>query len=444
MENQVETIVIGAGCAGLTAALQAHEIGKKVMVLEKMQRIGGNSMRASSGMNATETDLQLKNGIIDSAEQFYNETFQAGGKMNDPQLLQYFTTHTNGAIEWLKQYDVDLGDLTTLGGMNLARTHRPTDTSPVGAYLVKKLAAAVENAGIEIRTDCKVTNLQRNAAGFQLTVIQNENQLHLECHQVILATGGFGASKELIKQYAPQYADFKTTNQEGATGDGLRLAQSLGAQLIQLNLVQIHPTVQQDNPHTYLIGETVRGEGAILVNNDGKRFVNELDTRKKVSNAIIAQPTGHAYLILDQKVFQRVKALGFYQSVGLVKQADTLAELASQINLDQQHLSETITEWNTAVKKQNDAQFGRHTGMRTLDTTPFYAIHVAPAVHYTMGGIHIDKETHVLDENGNIIPGLFAAGEVAGGLHGNNRVGGNSIAETIVFGRQAGIQSSKD
>ena len=209
-------------------------------------------------------------------------------------------------------------------------------------------------------------------------------------------------------------------------------------------MVQIHPTVQQDNPHTYLIGETVRGEGAILVNNAGKRFVNELDTRKKVSNAIIAQPTGHAYLILDQKVFQRVKALGFYQSVRLVEQADTLAELASQINLDQQHLRETVTEWNAAVKKQNDAQFGRHTGMRTLDTAPFYAIHVAPAVHYTMGGIHIDKETHVLDENGNVIPGLFAAGEVAGGLHGNNRVGGNSIAETIVFGRQAGIQSSKD
>ena len=444
MKNQVETIVIGAGCAGLTAALQAHEIGKEVMILEKMPRIGGNSMRASSGMNAAETDLQLKNGIIDSSEQFYNETFQAGGKMNDPQLLQYFTTHTNGAIEWLKQYDVDLGDLTTLGGMSLARTHRPTDTSPIGAYLVKKLAAAVENAGIEIRTDCKVTALQRTATGFQLTVIQNETQVHLECRKVILATGGFGASKELIKRYAPQYANFKTTNQDGATGDGLKLAQNLGAQLVQLNLVQIHPTVQQDNPHTYLIGETVRGEGAILVNNAGKRFVNELDTRKKVSNAIIAQPTGHAYLILDQKVFQRVKALGFYQSVGLVEQADTLAELADQINVDPHQLDETVTEWNAAVENQKDAQFGRHTGMRTLDAAPFYAIHVAPAVHYTMGGIHIDKETRVLDENGNVIPGLFAAGEVAGGLHGNNRVGGNSIAETIVFGRQAGIQSSED
>lgn len=444
MNDQVETIIIGAGCAGLTAALQVHEIGKRVMILEKMPKIGGNSMRASSGMNASETDLQLKNGIIDSSDQFYDETFQAGGKMNDPELLRYFTTHTNSAIEWLKQYGVDLGDLTTLGGMSCARTHRPTDTSPIGAYLVKKLAAAVEKAKIEIKTDCKVIKLQRTQAGYQILVNQNEQQLHFECQNVILATGGFGASQKLISRYAPQYADFKTTNQVGATGDGLELAHNLGAQLIQLNLVQIHPTVQQDNPHTYLIGETVRGEGAILVNNNGKRFVNELTTRKKVSNAIIAQPTGHAFLILDQKVFQRVKALEFYQSVGLVKQADTLKALANQIKIDSQVLNETITEWNTAVENQKDTQFGRQTGMRTLDTAPFYAIHVAPAVHYTMGGIHIDKETHVLDENGNIIPGLFAAGEVAGGLHGNNRVGGNSIAETIVFGRQAGIQSSKD
>lgn len=444
MNDQVETIIIGAGCAGLTAALQVHEIGKRVMILEKMPKIGGNSMRASSGMNASETDLQLKNGIIDSSDQFYDETFQAGGKMNDPELLRYFTTHTNSAIEWLKQYGVDLGDLTTLGGMSCARTHRPTDTSPIGAYLVKKLAAAVKKAKIEIKTDCKVIKLQRTQAGYQILVNQNEQQLHFECQNVILATGGFGASRKLISRYAPQYADFKTTNQAGATGDGLELAHNLGAQLIQLNLVQIHPTVQQDNPHTYLIGETVRGEGAILVNNNGKRFVNELTTRKKVSNAIIAQPTGHAFLILDQRVFQRVKALEFYQSVGLVKQADTLKALADQIKIDSQVLNETITEWNTAVENQKDAQFGRQTGMRTLDTAPFYAIHVAPAVHYTMGGIHIDKETHVLDENGNIIPGLFAAGEVAGGLHGNNRVGGNSIAETIVFGRQAGIQSSKD
>lgn len=443
MKNQVEIIVIGAGCAGLTAALQAHEIGKETMILEKMDRIGGNSMRASSGMNATETDLQLQNGIIDSATQFYNETFQAGGKMNDPALLQYFVDHTNSAIEWLKQFGIDLGDLTTLGGMSLARTHRPTDTSPIGAYLVKKLAAAAQQAGIQIQTESKVTDILRKGNGYRIIGIHDGEQFEIECRNVILTTGGFGASKELIQRYAPQYADFKTTNHEGATGDGLKLAKNLGAQLTQLELVQIHPTVQQDQPHTYLIGETVRGEGAILVNNEGKRFVNELGTRKKVSNAIIAQPTGHAYLILDQKVFDRVKALGFYQSVGLVEQADSLETLADKIQINAKQLTQTVDEWNESVANKKDARYGRQTGMHQIDTASFYAIHVAPAVHYTMGGIHIDRETHVLDENGEIIPGLFAAGEVAGGLHGNNRVGGNSIAETVVFGRQAGIQASR-
>lgn len=442
--EKCQIIVLGAGCAGLTAALQAHEIGKDVLILEKMAKIGGNSMRASSGMNATETDLQLKNGIIDSAKQFYQETFKAGGKMNDPALLEYFTTHTNGAVEWLKQFDVQLGDLTTLGGMSLARAHRPADTSPIGAYLVKKLAQAAQDAHIPIKVNAKATKvIQNDDHSLTLMVEEDGKRVEYTCDALILATGGFGAAKEMIAKYAPQYANYKTTNQPGTTGDGLKLARQLGAQLIQLNQVQIHPTVQQDNEHTYLIGETVRGEGAILVNSEGKRFVNELDTRKNVSNAIIAQPTKHAYLILDQKVRKRVKALDFYEKIGLVVKADTIKDLASQIDIDQTQLQATIDQWNTNVNQKKDDQFKRTTGMQIIDQASFYAIHVAPAIHYTMGGIHIDKHTCVLNENGDAISGVFAAGEVSGGLHGNNRVGGNSIAETVVFGRQAGIQASK-
>ena len=211
-------------------------------------------MQVSSGMNATETDLQLRNGIVDSTTKFYNETFQAGGKMNDPALLQYFVDHTNGAIEWLKQFDIDLGDLTTLGGMSLARTHRPTDTSPIGTYLVKKLDTAVQNAGIQIQTESEVTEILRIENGYRVIGAQNGESFEFDCRNVILTTGEFGASKEMIQQYA----GFKTTNHEGATGDVLKLAKSLDAQLTQLELVQIHPTVQQDQPHTYLIGETVR------------------------------------------------------------------------------------------------------------------------------------------------------------------------------------------
>ena len=444
MIKEIEILVLGSGCTGLAAALQAHQTGKKVAILEKMDQIGGNSKRASSGMNATETVLQLKNNIIDTAQEFYDETFKAGGKMNDPALLQYFTTHTNSAVEWLKAFNVELGDLTTLGGMNKPRTHRPTDTSPIGAYLVNKLFDAVQKADIPVYLNSKAVKLTRLSDQRIAVEVENNGEIsRIKCNSVILATGGFGASQSLIKKYAPQYADYKTTNQEGSTGDGLKLAHQFGAQLIQLNQVQIHPTVQQDNPHVYLIGETVRGEGAILVNTAGKRFINELDTRKKVSNAIIAQETKHAYLILDQQVYRRVKALGFYESVGLVVKASSLDELAKAIHLPVADFKAEIETWNQAAINHYDQQFGRQTGMHPFNEGPFYAIHVAPAVHYTMGGIHIDTQTHVLDENGEIIPGLFAAGEVSGGLHGNNRVGGNSIAETIVFGRQAGISASQ-
>lgn len=208
-----------------------------------------------------------------------------------------------------------------------------------------------------------------------------------------------------------------------------------------MNLVQVHPTVQQDNPHVYLIGEAVRGEGAILVNADGQRFVNELNTRKIVSNAITALPEHSAYLIFDQGIRDRAKAIEFYDKVGLVVHGDTVEDLAEKLNMDPATLKQTVTTWNQAVENHDDAEFHRTTGMDRGITKPgFFAIHIAPAIHYTMGGIHVTPKTQVLNGNGDIIQGLFAAGEVAGGLHGNNRVGGNSIAETIVFGRQAGQQ----
>ena len=185
----------------------------------------------------------------------------------------------------------------------------------------------------------------------------------------------------------------------------------------------------------------MRGEGAILVNDQGQRFVNELATRKIVSNAITALPAHSAYLILDQGIRDHVKPLEFYDQVGLVVHGATLAELAAKLQIDPGNLQATVTEWNTAVKAHHDEAFHRTTGMeRGIEQPGFFAIHVAPAIHYTMGGIHITPKTQVLDGNGQVIPGLFAAGEVAGGLHGNNRVGGNSIAETVVFGRQAGQQ----
>ena len=268
--------------------------------------------------------------------------------------------------------------------------------------------------------------------------VEINNDLKVNAKAVLLATGGFGASKDLIAKYRPDLRDYKTTNQAGATGDGLKLADKVGAQLEQLELVQVHPTVQQDTDHAYLIGEAVRGEGAILVDHQGKRFVNELNTRKVVSNAITNTPEHSAFLIFDQGVRDRVKAIEFYDSIHLVIHGNTIEELAESINVPVATLEQTLNTWNQAVEKHDDTEFNRTTGMASLDHAPYYAIHIAPAIHYTMGGIHIAPDTRVYDTNGNFIHGLYAAGEVSGGLHGNNRIGGNSIAETIIFGREAG------
>ncbi len=443
LENDYDVVIIGSGGTGLSAAIQANELGMKVAVLEKEKELGGNTNRASSGMNAAETNVQLHHGVIDNVADFYHETYKDGGRLNDKDMLGYFVYHTAPAIDWLADHDIKLDDITITGGMSKKRTHRPASMTPIGGFLVKSLLEVVAQEDIPVFNKTKVTKLRRADDGRVNGVEVNADGITkvINAKAVILATGGFGASKEYIKRFRPDLESYKTTNQPGATGDGLKLAENVGAELMQMNLVQVHPTVQQDNPHVYLIGEAVRGEGAIMVNGEGKRFVNELNTRKICANAITALPEHSAYLIFDQGIRDHVKAIEFYDKVGLVVHGETIEDLAKKINVDPSNLKQTVTTWNQAVENHDDAEFGRTTGMDRGITKPgFFAIHIAPAIHYTMGGIHITPKTQVLDGNGDIIKGLFAAGEVAGGLHGNNRVGGNSIAETIVFGRQAGQQ----
>lgn len=443
LKDRYDVIIIGSGGTGLSAAIQANELGMKVAVLEKEEQLGGNTNRASSGMNAAETNVQLQHGVIDNVADFYHETYKDGGRLNDKDMLGYFVYHTAPAIDWLADHGIKLDDITVTGGMSKKRTHRPASMAPIGGFLVQNLLNVVGQEKIPVFNKTKVNQLLQADDGRISGVAVNAdgNDKKIQAKAVILATGGFGASKEYIKRYRPDLADYKTTNQPGSTGDGLKLAENVGAELMQMNLIQVHPTVQQDQPHVYLIGEAVRGEGAILVGADGKRFVNELNTRKIVSNAITALPEHSAYLIFDQGIRDRVKAVEFYDKVGLVVHGDTVEDLAKNLKMDPDGLKQTVATWNTAVENHDDKEFSRTTGMDRGITKPgFFAIHIAPAIHYTMGGIHITPKTQVLDGNGDIIKGLFAAGEVAGGLHGNNRVGGNSIAETIVFGRQAGQQ----
>lgn len=446
MEEQYDVVVIGAGGAGMTAALQASELGVSVAVLEKQGKAGGNTNRASSGMNAAETDVQLQHRVTDSMTAFYNETFQGGGKLNDPAMLDFFVHHAPLAIDWLAARQMPLTSLTITGGMTKPRTHRPQSTAPVGNYLVKGLMAKLKEKRVPVFTNSKVSKLLTNGHHCITGVeVEQDGQLQtIHTKAVIVATGGFGANAKLISRLRPDLSGLKTTNQPGATGDGLQLAENVGAAVRDLPFIQVHPTVQQDQPHAFLIGEAVRGEGAILVDQDGQRFINELATRRVVSNAIFALPGKSAYLIFDQAVRERAKAIDFYCHVGLVKQAANLTELGSAIGIDGGQLTATVQNWNQLVEQHQEDPLKRTTGRHLLKKRPFYAIHVAPAIHYTMGGLHTDPQTRVLDANGKPIGGLYAAGEVVGGLHGNNRIGGNSIAETVVFGRQAGIQAVSD
>ncbi|WEV70232.1 flavocytochrome c [Lactobacillus sp. ESL0785] len=446
IESNYDAVIVGAGGAGLTAAIQAHELGLKVAVFEKNDGLGGNTNRASSGMNASESLVQLQEGIIDNKEDFYQETLKGGGLMNDRDLLRYFVDHSAIAISWLMDHGIELTNLTITGGMSKKRAHRPASMAPVGGYLVTGALKQMQKDNVPIFNNAKVTKLIKNEAGIVTGIeVETDNGIKtVNAKAVMLASGGFGASKEMIKKYRPDLADYKTTNQPGATGDGLKLASNIDAQLEQMDFIQVHPTAQTDTDHVYLIGEGLRGEGAILVNKAGQRFVNEMNTRKIVSNAITDLHEDGAYLIFDQSIRDNFTAVEFYDHVGLVKHGDSLADLASAINIDAANLEKTITGWNKAVAAKNDAEYGRMTGMdRAIDRGPYFAIHIHPAVHYTMGGIHITPKTEVLDTNGNVIKGLYAAGEVSGGLHGNNRIGGNSIAETVVFGRQAGIQMTE-
>ena len=254
---------------------------------------------------------------------------------------------------------------------------------------------------------------------------------------VVLATGGFGNNEDLIVHFRPDLLGTVTTSAPGVTGDGILMAEAVGADLVDIDQIQLHPTVEQST--SMLITEGVRGDGAILVNQEGKRFINELLTRDVVSAGELEQPGSYAYIIFDQHLRDGLKAVEKYVSTGIVVQGETLEDLAEQLGIDPAVLAETLKNWNRYVAEQNDPDFGRTTGMEAdLSVAPYYAIKIAPGIHHTMGGVHIDTSARVIDVNGDPIPGLFAAGEVTGGVHGGNRIGGNAVADIVVFGGIAG------
>ncbi|MCX8587201.1 MULTISPECIES: flavocytochrome c [unclassified Gilliamella] len=442
-DKSYDIVVVGSGGAGLASAIRAHDLGASVVVVEKMPVIGGNTNKASAGMNAAETKFQKLKGIVDSKDLFYKETLAGGKNKNNPELLRYFVENAPDAIDWLDENGIELSGITTTGGMSIDRTHRPASGAAVGGFLISGLVKNLNKRGIEVMLDTNVTEIvteNHKVVGVKVVEEDGTNYI-IKAKAVVIATGGFSANREMVEKYRPDLKGFVTTNHKGATGSGIMILEKLGAGTVDMGEIQIHPTVEQTT--SYLISESIRGGGAILVSQEGKRFVNELDTRDKVSADIIKLPEHYSYILFDQQVRDENKAVEEYVSNDLVVQADSITELANKLSIDANNLSKTIERYNEFVINKQDEDFGRTTGMRhPINTAPFYAIKIAPGVHHTMGGVTINTETQVLDNDKHVIKGVFAAGEVVGGVHGANRIGGNAVADIIIFGIQAGKKAT--
>ena len=433
-----EIVIIGAGGAGMTAAIMLQQAGKDFVILEKMPYVGGNTTKATGGMNASETHYQKEQGIEDSNALFAADTMKGGHALNDSSLVAVMANSSAGAIDWLDTIGAELPKISFSGGASVNRIHAPADGSGVGAYLVDRFSAKLNELGVKVMLETAATELLTDEDGkiAGVKAVGPDAIYTINARAVILASGGFGANEAMYTTYRPDLKGTVTTNAPGATGDGIVMAQALGADLVDIEQIQLHPTVEQTT--SILITESVRGDGAILVNQGGVRFTNELLTRDAVSAAELAQEGSYAYIIFDQKLRDNLKAVEKYVKSGITVQADTIEGLAEQLGIDPATLAKTLNDWNEIVKNQRDTQFGRTTGMKEdLTTAPYYAIKIAPGIHHTMGGVKINTAAEVINTEGAAIPGLFAAGEVCGGVHGGNRLGGNAVADIVIFGRIA-------
>ena len=439
-----DVVVVGSGGAGLAAAIQACDEGAKVLIVEKMSTIGGNTIKASVGMNAAETRYQRLKGIEDSKELFYQETLKGGQFKNNTVLLKEFIERAPQAVEWLAEHNIELSDITITGGMSIDRTHRPADRSAVGGFLISGLVKNLNKRNIDVMLDTSVTEIRYADGAVQgVNLLNDENEvLVVNAKSVIVATGGFSANRDMVVKYRPELDGFVTTNHKGATGSGIAILQDIGAGTVDMGEIQIHPTVEQTT--SYLISEAIRGGGAILVSQAGKRFFNEMETRDKVSANIIALPEKFAYVVFDEQVRLNNKAADEYIAKGFVISGNSPRELAAKLEMNSDAFLATLESYNVAVDKQDDVEFGRRTALRhPINQGPFYAIRIAPGVHHTMGGVTINTDTCVLDAQQQVLGGAFAAGEVVGGIHGGNRIGGNAVADIIIFGILAGQNAAK-
>jgi fumarate reductase flavoprotein subunit len=443
-DTKADVVIIGAGGAGYAAAITAHDAGAKVIVLDKMPITGGNTQIASGGMNAAGTKHQTAQNIKDDWKLFYDDTLKGGKNRGNPKLVEILAKESAAANDWITGFGADLSGITRGGGASASRFHAPKDGRPVGPELLKALRGAADQRKIDVRVNSKVLRINTNGSGAVTGVHVEERgyaRYEIQAKAVVIAAGGFSANKEMVAKYCPLCAGMASSNQPGATGEGMILAEQVGAELIDMDQVQIHPSLAANT--SILVSEASRGAGAIMVNREGKRFVDELTTRDLASAAILKQTGKTVFLIFDGNVLGRLKSLQGYFHLGVAKDAPTPQALAEKLGVPPDALAATIETYNKYQQAKEDLEFKRTNMALPLTKPNFCSIEIWPGVHYTMGGIKISERAQALRKDGTPVAGLYAAGEVTGGVHGANRLGGNSTVETVVFGRIAGREAAQ-
>lgn len=440
-KGPVETrqlIIIGAGAAGHAAAVSARQHGiRDVLLLEKQPYIGGNGMLAAGGMASAETLTQAMKNYKDSKSLWYQDTMKGGHNLNDPKLVDALVNNGSDGIDWLVALGADMSSAASAGGHNAERLHRPGGGAKSGPEIINTLKTAAETLGVETRTNSKVVKLTQDKNGRVTGVLvqgKHSGVHQLGAEAIIIASGGFARNNELVAKYRPDLRGVDSTNNPGNVGDALEFATNVGVDTVDIDQIQAFPTAASGK---MVISGTARGAGAILLNREGSRFCDEMGPRDKVSESIWAQQGGDAWLVFDDTVFERLGQLKGMLDLGIIHHAENAKELELKTGMNSKTVSDSLAKYNNFKSKGIDEQFGRKNMADTL-IYPLYAVKVKPAVHHTMGGLKIDAQTRTLKSNGQPIEGLFAAGEVTGGIHGANRLAGNAIADTIVFGRIAG------
>ena len=443
-EINVDVVVVGSGGAGLISAIKAKEAGANVVVLEKLPLIGGNTLISGAEYAAPMNWLQEKENISDSIELFKKDVEKAGG---DKELIDVLAKNALDGAKWLKD-DIKVewtDELMFFGGHSVKRSLIPKGQS--GKELIN------EELGIEILTETNAYELiVKDNVVTGVKAKTKNGELIVNAKSVILTTGGFGANKKMLNDNDKEIDDkILSTNSPGSTGDGIKMAQKIGADVVDLDKIQLYPVCDVETGKLLYTGDTRLVGGAILVNKEGNRFVEELGTRREISLGIKSQTDSIAYQIWDEDSMRKSKILPTHEIEynNLIEgkklcKVNSIDEMAEFFGIDKNNLKETIKKFNEDSENGKDTLFNlRRLGFK-IEKAPFYCLKAVPAVHHTMGGLRINKDANVLDKNGNIIKGLYAAGETTGGIHGNNRLGSVSITDITVFGIIAGINAAKN